>query len=147
MLLDFYIRFYVCKTYSGFTLPHKDKYMKTLLATLALTLSASAFSAQAPSMAFSEVIIKKDNTVNELGINYRTNRSVKTWCTGMGSPIGIGSFEAAEKLDGLADGLYRCDGKFTQVPNERQNPIQVFAINGCTEVNPAELKADCPPIK
>lgn len=121
--------------------------MKTILATLALTLSASAFSAQAPSSAFTEAYIKKNNTVNEMGINYTTNRTLKSWCTGMASPIGFGTFEAAEKMDSLADGLYRCDGKFVQVPNERQNAIQIFAINGCTEVNPAELKADCPPIK
>lgn len=121
--------------------------MKTLLATLALTLGASAFAAQTPSAAFTEAYIKKDGKVNETGVNYRTNRTLQSWCTGMASPISFGAFEAAEKFDGMADGLYRCDGKFVQVPNERQNPIAVFAINGCSEVNPAELKAECPPIK
>ena len=121
--------------------------MKTLLATLALTLSASAFSAQAPSLAFSEVYIQKNNIVNDAGIHFKTNRTLKTWCTGMGSPIAIGVFEAAEKLDNLSNGLYRCDGKFVQIPGDRQNPIEVFALNGCSEVNPAELKADCAPIK
>ena len=121
--------------------------MKTILATLVLTLSVSAFSAQIPSSAFTEAYIKKDNKVNDTGVNYRTNRTLKSWCTGMASPIGFGSFEVAEKMDGLSDGLYRCDGKFVQIPNERQNPIEIFAINSCTEVNPAELKADCAIIK
>lgn len=121
--------------------------MKALLATLVLTFSASAFSAKVPSAAFAEAYIKKDSNVTETGINYRTNRTLKTWCSGMASPVSFGTYEAAEKFDNMTDGLYRCDGKFVQVPNERQNPIEIFAINGCSEVNPAELKAECPSIK
>lgn len=121
--------------------------MKTILASLALSLSASAFSAVVPSLSFTEAYILKSSQVNETGVHYKTNRTLRTWCTGMGSPIDFGSVEAAEKLDGLSDGLYRCEGKFVQVPSERQNPIKLFVVNGCSEVNPAELKADCPPIK
>jgi hypothetical protein len=118
--------------------------MKTLLATLALTLTASAFAA--PSLTFTETYIEKTST-SQYGIYYKTNRNVKSWCTGLGNPISFGSFEAAEKVDSLSDGLFRCEGKFVQVPGDRQNAAQVYAINGCTEVNPAELKADCPPVK
>lgn len=121
--------------------------MKMILATLALTLSTSAFTAIAPSSAFTEAFIKKDNKVNDTGVHYRTNRTLKSWCTGMASPVGFGSYEVAEKMDALSDGLYRCEGKFVQIPNERQNPIEIFAINNCIEVNSAELKADCPIIK
>ncbi|MEA9355754.1 hypothetical protein SHI21_06065 [Bacteriovorax sp. PP10] len=121
--------------------------MKTLLATLALTLSASAFSAKVPSAAFTETYIKKNSNVTDTGVNYTTNRTLQSWCTGMASPVAFGTYEVAEKFDSMTDGLYRCDGKFAQVPNERQNPITIFAINGCSEVNPAELKSECPPIK
>lgn len=120
--------------------------MKTLLATLALTLSASAFSASAPSITFNETYIEK-NSANQYGIYYKTNRNLKSWCTGFSTQIAFGAFEAAEKVEAMADGFFRCDGKFAQVPGERQNAIQIYSINGCTEVNPAELKADCPPIK
>lgn len=120
--------------------------MKTLLATLALTLSASAFSAQAPSLTFNELYIEKTSS-NQYGIYYKTNRTTKSWCTGFGNPISFGAFEAAEKIDTLADGLFRCEGKFVQVPGDRQNAAQIYAVSGCTEVNPAELKADCPPVK
>lgn len=116
--------------------------MKTLLVTLALTLSASAFSAQAPSLTFTEIYLQKNSEENDLGIQYKVNRDVKTWCRGFTSMITFGAFEVAEKLDNMADGFYRCDGKFVQASNP--GAIQVFAINGCSEVNAAELKAECP---
>lgn len=120
--------------------------MKTLLATLALTLSVSAFSAQVPSLTFTETYIEKTST-NQFGLYYKTNRNLKSWCSGFGNTISFGVFESAEKVDSLSDGLFRCEGKFVQVPGDRQNAVQIFAINGCTEVNPAELKAECPLIK
>lgn len=139
----FYKRFLLCKTILVHT-STQGYIMKTLLATLALTLSTSAFSA--PSLTFTETYIEKTST-GQYGIYYKTNRNVKSWCTGFGNPISFGTFEAAEKVDSLSDGLFRCEGKFVQVPGDRQNAAQVYAINGCTEVNPAELKADCPPVK
>ena len=119
--------------------------MKTLLVTLSLTLSVSAFSALAPSLTFNEIYLDKNGQENDLGIQYKLNRDLKTWCRGFTSTITFGAFEAAEKLDNMADGFYRCDGKFVQASNP--GAIQVFAINGCSEISRVELKADCLLIK
>lgn len=118
--------------------------MKALLATLTLTFTV--FSAQATSLILGEAYIQK-NSNHPQGITYKAQDSLKSWCTGLGSQISFGAFEAAEKVDAMAEGLFRCEGKFVQVPGSRQNPIQIFSISGCTELNPVDLKTECPPIK
>lgn len=115
--------------------------MKTLM--LLALISTSAFAAESKSLAFNQIIIKK-NTVNDIGILYVVNRSVASWCTGFGSPMSFGNYEAAVAIDSLEAGLHECNGKFVQVPGERANPIQIFEITNCTAVDAVELKATCP---
>jgi len=115
--------------------------IKTLM--LLALLSTSAFAAESKSLAFDKIIIKK-NTVNDVGILYVVNRSVESWCTGFGSPLSFGNYDAAVTIDSLSAGLHECTGKFVQVPGERVNPIQVFEISSCSAVDAVELKASCP---
>lgn len=116
--------------------------MKNLLMLASLVFSAQAFSAQDP-IAFNQLILKKD-LANPYFVTFSANRTVKTWCTGFGSAISFGSFEAAQTVDTLADGLYSCEGKFAQLPGELRNGIQIFDIANCKVVTDVELKADCP---
>jgi len=118
--------------------------MKKLILGLAL-LSTSAMAAAPSSMIFNEVFLKKGT--GEMGLQLIVNRDVKTWCVGYGSQLSVGTFEVGEKVDGLANGLYKCEGKFVQVRAEHTTPIQAFEIGTCSEINPVELKADCPPRK
>jgi hypothetical protein len=116
--------------------------MKNFIAFTAILASSSVF-AKVETLAFTQIIISKDSH-RATEIPYVANRSVKTWCTGYGSNLAIGSFEAAQTLDGLADGLYSCDGKFVQAQGERNNGLQVFEIAACHTVNSVDLKTDCP---
>lgn len=118
--------------------------MKNLLASIVFVFSA--FSAQAASLTFNEIYIQKDTT-NSYGAYYKTNRSLKAWCTGLGSAISFGTFEAAEKIEKFENGFFRCEGQFVQIPGDRQNAAQIFKIGECSELNPAELKNECALIK
>jgi hypothetical protein len=121
---------------------NKDLVMKKFIVLLAL-VSSSAFAVEAAPLAFNQMFVKKAS-VSEVGIHFVTNRTVKSWCTGTGSPMSIGSFEAAQAIDALADGLYSCEGKFVQVPGERSNAIQIFEIGNCSLVNAVDLQTSCP---
>jgi hypothetical protein len=118
-------------------------FMKKLILGSLIALSTSAFSAETQTLTFNSMIVNKMGP-NDMGITYVTNRNVKSWCTGAGSPMSFGTFEAAQTIEALADGLYSCEGKFVQIPNLRSNPIQVFEISTCTLANPKDLKTDCP---
>lgn len=119
--------------------------MKKLIVALAL-ISTSAMAATPASMIFNEVFLKK-GTSGEMGFQLIVNRDMKTWCMGYGSQLTVGTFEVGEKIDGLADGLYKCEGKFVQIRQEHTTPIQAFEIGTCSEINSADLKAECPPKK
>lgn len=119
--------------------------MKKLIMSLAL-VSTSAMAATPTSMIFNEIILKKTNS-KELGLQLIVNRDTQTWCSGFGSQLSIGTFEVGEKIDALAEGLYKCDGKFVKVRTELSSPAQAFEIGTCSEINAVELKADCPPKK
>ncbi len=113
--------------------------MKNMFLIAILALTSSAF---ASDMAFTEILLKKDSkNVDE--IVYVATHSMDVWCKGYGSQIEVGSFEVAQNLDTLADGLYRCTGKFAQVPGPRSNPIHVFELDGCSAANANDLKLEC----
>ena len=118
--------------------------MKKLTIALSLLLSATAFSAEAlPSLTFNETLINKDSA-SAFGLYYVANRFVSNWCLNRGNAMAISNFEAAKYLDNLANGLYRCSGDFVQIPGERTQPVTIFKIETCTEVNPADLRLSCP---
>lgn len=117
--------------------------MKKFVILASLLVSSAAFSAQTTALTFNKMILKKESQSNA-GIFYVANKTVTAWCTGSGSPMSIGTFEAAQTIDGLSDALYSCEGKFVQVPGQRINPIQIFEVTSCTAVSSVELQTECP---
>lgn len=121
--------------------------MKKVFALLSVLVLSAPAMADVKPMTFDSIILKKD-TKNQYGIVYVPNRQVEAWCLGQGSPMSVMTYEAAETMEKLEDGLFRCQGKYVQIPSDRTFPIQIFSIESCTELNPTELRAEsCKPIK
>lgn len=113
---------------------------------LLLALSTTTAMGASESITFNQIILKKTSIENS-GTILTVNRDLKTWCMGLGSQLSIGTFEVAEKLNNLSDGLYSCEGKFVKLTSDHTTPVQGFEISSCTEVSAVSLKTDCPPKK
>ena len=113
---------------------------------LVMAFSSTTALAAPVSMTFDQILLKK-SSIENAGTVLTVNRELKTWCMGLGSQLSVGTFEVAEKLNTLVDGLYTCEGKFVKLTSDHSTPVQGFEISSCTEINAVSLKADCPPKK
>jgi hypothetical protein len=91
------------------------------------------------NFAFTEILLKKD-LKNNSGIFMTAHTSVKTFCMKRGNPLNVGSFEAAQFLENLEDGFFRCFGEFTKLPN---TPVNAFKIYKCEVANADEINQGC----
>jgi hypothetical protein len=120
------------------------KIFKTI-SLLTLTLSLTAAATEIRPMTFDSILLTK-NSKSTYGLVYIPNRLIEAWCAGFGNPMSVMSYEVAETMEKLADGLYRCSGKFLQVPSDRTYPVQIFQLDSCIEKNPVDLRASSCPI-
>jgi hypothetical protein len=104
----------------------------------ALLVLITANVSNAKAITFSEVLVNKNIEPREGFVTgYLT---LKAWCLKVGISFEVGNFQAAKELEKLADGLYRCEGKFARLPFQ---PVKAFDIEKCTAVNSVELRKDC----
>lgn len=109
---------------------------------IVLTLLAVIFSAAslAGSVTFNEVLIKKQfNDSNFLG--FTSYISMKLWCLKLGTAVDLGTFQAAQDLEKLEDGTYRCKGHFARVP---YGPVKAFQVFSCSKLEVIEMQKECP---
>lgn len=114
--------------------------MKKIILALSCFVAANLSHAEpAPPLVFSEVLLKKE-LKNPYGITFITYVSTKFWCLKRGTAFDVGSYEAAVAINGLEDGLYRCEGKFARLPYD---PIRFFQVDRCVALDPERLKLEC----
>jgi hypothetical protein len=117
--------------------------MKKILVTASWTffLAVAANSAYGAPLTSTETWITK--TMNHIGnLQINGHRTLADWCANRGNAIEFGSFQAAQAVDALGDGLYRCEGEFVNTPEKSQ--VILFQIDRCDLLVPSDLKKSCP---
>ena len=112
--------------------------MKKIFLLTSLIISSAL--AQASNITFNEVLLKK-NMKSPIGVSFTSYFDVQQWCTKRGTAFEISSYQVAQELEKLEDGLFRCLGQFTQLIYE---PIHAFQITKCTAMDPEEMQLQCP---
>jgi hypothetical protein len=121
-------------------------------AVILLSLVLSAFAAQAAippiapppprAITFTNALITKQFPSADGNFLLVVNRDTAEWCTGHVCGLDLNSFPVAQALEGLADGIYSCDGQFVAQPGTSR--CQVYALSNCRAQDPNALRSSCP---
>jgi len=114
--------------------------MKKMFLSAALVLISTSAFAITNQITYKQIVLDK-NMQDQNGLALIASFSTQAWCNEIRGPAHFENFKTAQYVEGLADGLYLCDGEFVRYPMSQ--PVDIFSINNCSPKTLADLNKNC----